>query len=63
MVFKKKKVTEVQEVKEVKTSYPKALDEIEFDIKLGVTHSANEANTQYHLGEVSMLEKVKKALS
>jgi len=53
----------VKKVVEKKVSYPKVLDEIEFDIKLGVTHAENEANVRYLHGEQAMLEKVKKALS
>lgn len=56
---KKEKVEE----KVIKTSYPKVLDEIQFDVVLGKTHAVNAQNTQYLLGEKSMLEKVKKALS
>jgi len=38
------------------------LDGIEFDIKIGVTHHDNPENAGYLRGEVSMLEKCKKAL-
>ena len=56
--FKKEKVVEV-----VKTKYPKVLDEIDFDIRIGVTHAENKYTLGYLEGETSMLEKVKKALS
>ena len=58
--MKKEKIVEE---KVIKTSYPKVLDEITFDVELGKTHAVNAQNTQYLLGEKSMLEKVKKALS
>ena len=50
--------------KEVKKrKYPAALDEIEFDVKIGVTHAQNPQNSGYSQGEQAMLEKVKEALS
>jgi len=45
--------------KEVSKSLAEKLDEIEFDVKLGVTHADNAENAGHLAGEKSMLEKVK----
>lgn len=63
-MFKKKKVKKVEEVEKiVKKSYPAVLDEIKFDVRIGVTHADNPENCGYLAGEKSMLEKVKQVLS
>lgn len=53
----------MKKVKKESKKYPSVLDEIEFDINLGVTHADNIANNEHLLGEKSMLAKVKEALT
>ena len=55
--FKPKK-----EEKKVSKPFTEKLDEIEFEVKLGVTHADNAENAGHLAGEKSMLEKIKKLI-
>ena len=61
-MLKEMKLKRKEKVEEVK-KYPAILDEITFDVELGVTHAHNPENSGYRRGEESMLKKVKEALS
>jgi len=57
------KLKKTPKVEEVKTKYPKVLDEIKFDVEIGKTHADNAENCGHRAGEESMLAKVKELLS